>query len=178
MIRALAAVLVASLLPASAAAQGAAQHELSGGYAYVEDPKNRISLPAGWMAGGAIRLTDWISAVAEVSAHGKTTPVPGSEVRLRLLGFTGGLRASARIGRLTQFVQLLAGVARSEGSAYGMTTSSRALALQPGVGVDYPSGSRLAARAELDVRFLQSRSQGAEGGYQYRFVAALVYRVR
>jgi hypothetical protein len=99
-------------------------------------------------------------------------------VRLRQQAFTGGFRASARIGRLTEFAQLLAGTTRGTGTVYGMTTTTRTFALQPGLGVDYPFGGALAARAELDVRFLHSLSAGLEGSYQYRFVGAVVYRFR
>ena len=87
----------------------------------------------------------------------------------------GGLRASARLGRLTEFGQILAGVVRTSGSAFGSTTSGQSLGIQPGVGIDYPLTRAWAARAELDVRLIATQPDTTNGGYQYRFVAALVY---
>ena len=64
---------------------------------------------------------------------------------------------------------------RGSGSAFGSTTSSRSLGIQPGVGVDYPLAHAWAARAELDFRVILSPPD-TSGTSQYRFVAALVYR--
>src|ERR1700682_1988779 len=70
------------LLSRPAAAQIFAPMELSGGYAFVRDPSNDISLPIGWMAGGGVTLTDWLSAVADVSGNYKTISAFGCDVRM------------------------------------------------------------------------------------------------
>jgi hypothetical protein len=147
-----------------------------GGYTFVHDAKNDVSLPAGWFAGGAVGVTDWLSAIADVGGSYKTLDAFGSEVHLSAHAAMFGGRASARIGRLTEFAELLAGVVRGSGSAFGFTNTTTAFALQPGGGVDYPLSARLAARAQLDVRFIRNRPDGNEAGYEYRFAAAIVYR--
>jgi len=50
--------------------------------------------------------------------------------------------------------------------------------VQPGVGLDYPLTDRLAARGQLDVRFIRNQPEGNEAGYEYRFSAAMVYRLK
>jgi len=172
------ALFAAMSLCRPAAAQGVAPVEIFGGYAAVHDAVNDISLPAGWFAGGAVRVTDWLSAIADVGGNYKTIDAFGSEVHLSAHAAMFGGRASARIGRLTEFVELLAGVVRGSGSAFGFTSTTTAFTLQPGAGVDYPVSARFAARAQLDVRFIRNQPNGNEAGYEYRFAGAIVYRLR
>jgi opacity protein-like surface antigen len=177
MLRHAAIALWLTCASAPAAAQTLRPVEMFGGYAFVHDPKNDVSLPAGWIAGGAFRLTDWLSAIADASGGYRTDDAFGAPVRLSAHALLVGARASARIGRLVEFGQLLAGVVRGSGSAFGFTDASTAFALQPGAGVDYPLSRRLAARGEIDVRFIRNQPNGNEAGYEYRFAAALVYRL-
>jgi len=178
MLRHAAIALWLTSLCAPAAAQMLRPVEIFGGYAFVHDPKNDVSLPAGWIAGGAFRLTDWLSAVADASGGYKTEDAFGERLRLSAHAASLGARASARVGRLTEFGQLLAGVVRGSGSAFGFTETTTAFALQPGAGVDYPISPRLAVRGEIDVRFIRNQPNGNEAGYEYRVAAALVYRLR
>ena len=76
----------------------------------------------------------------------------------------------------TEFGQLLAGVVRASGSAFGSTTTGHSFSVQPGVGVDYPLAKAWAARAQLDLRLITAQRDTFNAGYQYRFVAGLVYR--
>ena len=172
--------LIAILLttPSPAAAQTSHPVEIFGGYAFAHDALNNISLPAGWVAGGAVGVNDWLSAAVDVSGGYKTLDVFGSDIRLSAHALMLGARASARIGRLTEFGELLAGVVRGSGAAFGFTDTTNAFALQPGAGLDYPLGARVAARAHLGVRLIRSQPGGNEAGYEYRFAAAIVYRVR
>ena len=178
MIRALAIVLLLCLWPRPAAAQALMPLEVSGGYSAVNDPKNQVSLPVGWMAGGALTVTDWLAAVADVSGHHTTVAGTGSDFRLSVLAVMGGLRASGRIGRATEFGQLLAGVARGTGTAFGFTTTTSLFALQPGVGLDYPLRAAFSARAQVDLRLIKDQGEGNSAGHEYRFVAGIVYRLR
>jgi hypothetical protein len=178
MIRTLACALLVCLCPRPSAAQMWAPLEISGGYSAVNDPKNLVSLPVGWMAGGALRVTDSLAAVADVSGHHTTVAGTGSDLRLSVLAVMGGLRASGRIGRATEFGQLLAGVARGSGSAFGVTTTTSAFALQPGAGLDYPLSAAFSARGEVDLRFIKDQGEGDSAGHEYRFVVGLVYRLR
>jgi hypothetical protein len=152
--------------------------EIAGGYTFVHDAKNDISLPAGWVAGAAVAITPWLAAAADVSGSYTTEDAFGAELRFRTHAIVGGGRVHARLGRATEFAQLLAGIVRGSGTALGFTDTTTAFAVQPGVGFDYPLGDRLAARGMLDVRFIRNQPGGNEAGYEYRFSAAVVYRIR
>jgi hypothetical protein len=178
MIRRPAIVALLCLLSPPAAAQTFAPLEVSGGYAFVRDPRNDISLPIGWMIGGGVTLTGWLSAVADVSGSHKTISAFGSDVRISVHTAMAGVRGSVRVGRLTEFAQVVAGVVRGSGTAFGFTSTTNAFGVQPGLGVDYPLSPRLAGRAELDVRFIHSQPAGNDAGYEYRFVAGIVYCFR
>jgi hypothetical protein len=176
MLRALAFAFAWLCLAGSAAAQPRAV-EIAGGYTFVHDAKNDISLPAGWLAGAAISITPWLAAAVDVSGSYKTEDAFGAELRFRTHAIVGGGRVHAKLGRATEFAQLLAGLVRGSGTAFGFTDTTNAFALQPGVGLDYPLGDRLAARGQLDVRFIRNQPEGNEAGYEYRFSAAIVYRL-
>ena len=152
--------------------------ELSGGYALGRDPRDEVTLKTGWIADAAGELTPIVSAVAEASGQYATIALLNADARLSMHTVMAGARASARLGRLTEFAQLLTGVAFASGSAFGSTTASRSLAIQPGVGVDCPLARAWAARAQFDVRLIRSQPDATNGGRQFRFAAALVYRAR
>src|SRR2546428_6373456 len=105
MIRMPAAPLVMMLLmvtlPRPASAQSARPIEVSGGYSFVRDPNNHISLAAGWMAGGGVALTDWLAAVLDAGGDQKTTSSLRPEAAVRGPPGMGGGRASAPVGDAT-----------------------------------------------------------------------------
>jgi hypothetical protein len=152
--------------------------EISGGYSLAHDFRDQITLPAGWMAGAAIDLTPAFAAVADVSGQYKTVALLNADARLSVHTVLAGVRASARVGRLTEFGQVLAGVVRASGSAFGSTTTVNAIGVQPGAGVDYPLTARWAARAELDIRLIAAQQDAQNAGTQLRFAGCLVYRHR
>lgn len=174
MLRALAIALLFGLVSTAAAAQ--TTYELSGGYSMARDPRDDVTLPAGWTAGAGIGLTRTLSAVADVSAQYKTVPFADASARLSVVTAMGGARAAARIGPLTEFAQVLAGVVRASGSAFGATSVDTSFAVQPGAGIDYPLRGAFALRAQLDVRFIRSQTNATNAGYQVRFAAGVVYR--
>jgi outer membrane protein with beta-barrel domain len=178
MIRRPAIAALLCLLSRPTAAQIFTPLELSGGYSFVRDPRNDVSLPIGWMAGGGVTLNDWLSAVADVSGNHKTIAAFGSDVHISVHTAMAGVRGSVRVGRLMEFAQVLVGVVRGSGTAFGFTSTTNALGVQPGLGVDYPLNQRLAGRAQFDVRFIHSQPDGNDPGYEYRFVAGIVYRLR
>jgi hypothetical protein len=167
--------LLLCLLPHSASAQVSV--EVSGGYSLARDPRDDVTLPAGWMAGAAVGRPHSLSAVADVSGQYKTIALLGSDAQLSVHTVMGGVRASARIGPLTEFAQMLAGIVRVSGSAFGSTETHSSLGVQPGAGVDYRLSRSFAARAELDVRLIRSQPETDNSSYQVRFVAGLVCRV-
>ena len=177
-IRALMIIVLLTTVPRAAAAQASAPVEVSAGYSFVNEAKDDISLPAGWMAGAGVRLADWLSVVGEVGRNSRTTDVFGSTVRISVITAMAGARASARIGRLTEFAQVLAGVVRGSGTSFGFTETTTVLGLQPGVGVNYPLSQTLSARAQLDARFIRSQPNGNNASYEYRVSAGLVYAIR
>jgi len=178
MLRAPGVALPLVLLLVLVARQTSAQtpYEISGGYSLARDPRDEVTLPSGWMAGAAIGVTPALSVVGDISGQYKTIPLLNTDARLRVHTVMGGLRASAKVGPLTEFAQLLAGVVRTSGSAFGGSSSSQSFGIQPGVGLDYPLARAWAARAELDVRLIHSQPDTTNGGYQFRFAVALVYR--
>lgn len=172
-------------VPRGAAAQASSgpSTEFYGGYSYLRDPGNSIlavtsgddSFTIGWAAGIAHPVWRAVAAVGEVSGHYKTKTTLDEDVSLSFHAFMGGPRVSTRAGQFVEFVQILAGVARGHGSAFGVTESVTDLALQPGGGVDYPIGRRLAARVELDYRWIKGAEHRSPAS-QFRAVAALVVR--
>src|SRR5438128_465815 len=103
-------MLVMMTVPRAAAAQNARPFEISGGYSFVHDPNNHISLGTGWTAGGGVALTDWLAAVADAGGNYKTISSFGSEVHVSVHSAMAGVRASARVGRVTEFGQVLVGL--------------------------------------------------------------------
>src|SRR4051812_17744807 len=118
--RALTIVLLLLFAPPPAHAQTA--FEISGGYAIARDPRDAVTLPAGWMAGAALSLSTAFSAVVDLSGQYKTVALFDSDARLSTHTAMAGVRASGRIGVMTEFAQVLAGVMRANGSAFGATT--------------------------------------------------------
>lgn len=114
MMRTLSLLLLIALLPRPAAAQSGRGLEISAGYSFVRDPKNDISLPSGWMVGAALPVSGWLSAVADVSGNRKTVSAFGSDLDFGVHAAMAGVRASARVGKLTEFAQVLAGVVRGQ----------------------------------------------------------------
>jgi len=168
----------------NAAAQPSAPTEIFGGYSYLNDPGNAVlavtardnEFRAGWVAGAARPVWRWLTMAGEASGHYKRRTTLDDEVRVSYHAFLAGPRASARLGKLSEFAQLLAGVAHGHASAFGIDVGITALSLQPGGGVDYAIASRLAARLELDYRWIRNGAEGREHASQFRAVAALVYR--
>src|SRR5690242_12173577 len=135
--------------------------EVYAGYSYLNDPSNSVlqvtdsdsGLPAGWLIGVAwpMRIVpDWLSLVGEAGGNYKTRTTLDADVSLSFHAYMGGARAAARVGRLTEFGQVLVGVAHGSGSAFGATASSSGFAVQPGGGLDYPLRRHLLGRIELD----------------------------
>jgi opacity protein-like surface antigen len=169
------------MLGAAAACPAGAQtwtpQEVSGAYVYVNDSDNQIGLPAGWMAGGSWRLTAWLSAVGEGGISARTTTTFGSDLRFRVGTVLGGARASASLGPFREFGQVLTGAILSSGTGFGVTSTDTAFGVQPGAGLDYPVTSRVAARAEVDVRFIRSRSSGSTPAHEVRLLLGVVLKL-
>jgi hypothetical protein len=157
-------------LPESAVAQTRGW-ELSGGYAYLTDPPDATSFPAGWAVGAAIGLTPWSSVVIEGGYGWKTI----SDIHLNTSAVMAGARAFTRLGPFTEFAQLEAGAARAGASVFGLETSYTAFALQPGAGFDYPIARTFAARLQVDYRVVPHTTTDLGPQHFVRLLVALVY---
>src|SRR4051812_11639187 len=80
--------------------------EITGGYSVAHDPRDEVTLPAGWMAGAGIGLTPVLSVVGDVSGQYTTIALVSTDVRLTVHTAMGGLRAAGRLGRITEFGQI------------------------------------------------------------------------
>jgi len=178
------ALIAITARPMSAQSPPRPAIEIYGGYSFLEDPGNSVlavtagadRFPAGWIAGVARPLSSWLAIAAEASGHYKERQSLDETVRLSFHAVMAGPRASARVGRLTEFAQVLAGAAHGHASAFGIEVGDTAFSLQPGAGVDVPLASRWAARLEVDYRWIRSSRDGREPANQLRASAALVFR--
>ena len=158
-------------LPRSVAAQAPPRWQLFAGYATLNDVTDHVTFPAGWAVSAAVHLTEWLSVAGDVDGHYKTIPAIGSDLRLTSHTVTGGLRAAARLGRFTEFAQLLLGVAQVTGTLFGSTETTRRRVVQPGVGLDYPLRGGWAVRGQLDLRVIAP-------GHEYRVTTGIVRAFR
>jgi len=165
-------------LASSAAAQTVNPPEVSAGYATLNDPRSETFFSRGWMISAAVPLKPWLSIVGDGGGDFAIVKGFSSDTHLSVYAATVGLRASAKLGRLVEFGQVLAGWTRVGGSRFGVTETFNLRVFQPCVGVDVALRDRIRARAQLDVRFPKARPGGNEPGYQVRFAAGFVYRLR
>ena len=167
-------IVIISSLTARASAQSTRSWEIAGGYQTVDDPLDRVTL-RGWTADAAVRLMPWLSAVGETGSARRTI----LEIELRQLALLGGARAAARIGPFTEFVQLVAGLSRSGSTILGENRNeSDAFALQPGIGVDVPLGGLVAARFQVDGRWLLGGEFVSDDRHEVRLAASFVFHSR
>src|SRR5258706_5693801 len=118
--------------PHRATAQTSHSVEIFGGYSSAHDPMNNISLPAGWLSGGAVGVTDWLAAVVDISGGYKAVDAFDADIRLSAHGVMAGGRVSARLGPLTEVGQMVGRGVRGRGTALRVTHSAHAVQLQPG----------------------------------------------
>ncbi|HZR23382.1 MAG TPA: hypothetical protein VFA59_07340 [Vicinamibacterales bacterium] len=164
-------VLVMLLIPRIAVAQPS--WEIAGGYSYLDDAPDRTNFPLGWFASGGIGVTQWLTAVGDVSRHARST----LGIDLSTYAVLGGPRASARIGRVTEFGQVLVGLNHASSTVVGITSGDSGLAIQPGGGLDYPLSRRFAVRAQVDYRAIRGGVGPpiADPRHVLRGSAAIVY---
>ena len=139
-----------------------------GGYAYLRDQNEEVSLPIGWAAGAGTHLNRWLSVVVDAGGNYKTLPLVGGDARLTAHTLMAGGKASLAIGRFVEFAQILAGPAHTRGTAFGSASSDTFVAVQAGLGFDVSLKPHLAGRLEFDVRRLPT-------GREFRAIAGLVY---
>ncbi len=142
--RAIPMLLLLLVPPRQAMAQ--MRFEVSGGYALAHDSRDQVTLPAGWMAGAAIDVTPAFAAVVDVSGQYKTVALLNADARLTIHTALAGVRGSARLGRLTEFGQIVAGVVRTSARSRHRLSVDAALGGAGGAG--RPADRRPAGRPE------------------------------
>jgi hypothetical protein len=155
--------------------------EFFAGYSYLHDPGNVVlaitaddaNFTLGWTAGVATPIWRAVSAVGEVGGQYKTSTTLDDDISLTYYSVLGGARAAANVGPIREFVQLLTGAVYGRASGFGEVDAATAFALQPGGGIDYPFAKRVAARLQLDYRYIHG-SDGRSSAGQFRVVAAIV----
>jgi hypothetical protein len=170
----LAALAVLSL-PRPAAAQAARPLEVSAAYAYLRDPTVDVAFPAGWSVGVSKGVRGWLSIAGAYDDSRKTISTVAGELTLGVRTVMAGGQASARLGRATEFGQLLFGVVHASGSAFGVSEASTHASVQTGAGVDYPLTRKVALRVELDYRVFLSHA--SDLGRQFRALTGVVLTV-
>lgn len=164
--------------PQIAVAQNSPAGEIAGGYSFLQDFTNELSVPAGWFVSGAGNVTDVLAIVGEVSGAYKTVEALVLDVDLDLYTFMGGVRYYRRLARVTPFAQFFLGAARlsAESTFLGFTESESEteFAIQPGAGIDIRLTDRLAARLQGDWRRIFFAEGFSDDSNEFRFAVGLV----
>jgi len=110
--------------------------EVSGGYAYLNEPTNSQSVPRGWTGGVATSVNRWFTIAGEI--HGSYVPaVDATSNSTSLYSFLGGPRYVFRVQeRVMAFGQVLIGDVHASSGVYSAAATTDDLAYQPGGGVD------------------------------------------
>jgi len=169
----LAMALLMLCLPRLAGAQTAIPLEVSAAYTYVRDPSIDLTFPLGWSVGVAKGVNGWLSIAAAYDDSRTTTTTVVGDLRTGIRTAVAGGKASTKLGRFTEFGQLLVGVGRESGSGFGVTASSSYFCTQAGAGIDTPLSRKVAVRTELDVRVFGVH-RGGELARQLRGLVGIV----
>jgi hypothetical protein len=162
-------------LPRPAAAQAARPLEVSAAYVYVRDPTVDVALPTGWSVGVSKGVRSWLSIAGAYDDSRKTIATVAGDLTLGVRTIMAGGQASAKLGRATEFGQLLFGVVHGTGSAFGVSEASTHASVQAGAGVDYPIVRRVSLRVELDYRVFFTHT--SDLGRQFRALSGIVFTV-
>lgn len=174
--------LLVAVAPRPAAAQQEPKIELATGAAVVRDTKNSVNL-RGWFAEGAVKIRPGLSIVVEGSSTWRTQAYYAGDfevdrVRLSVDSVMAGARLSAKVWKVRQFAQVLAGRLSGSGSDASFPQPTPHLVVQPGFGLDFALVSRLALRIELDARYISTDGRGNQNGVQFRLASGFAYALR
>lgn len=133
--------------------------ELAAGYAFVLDSADDFH---GWIASGAVNLTQWLGVVGEIAGVYDSTDVPMQfSQNNRVFTFLAGPRFFRSFGGIVPFGQFLVGAAHRTmtGEAYyysdgprGFGDSNTHAAIQPGGGVTILLPHDVGLRIGVDYR--------------------------
>jgi outer membrane protein with beta-barrel domain len=165
--------LTLAALPRTAAAQAARPLEISAAYVYARDTTIDIGFPLGWSVGVSKGVSGWLSIAGVYDDSRRTISTVAGDLALNVRAAMAGGKASARLGRATEFGHVLAGLVHASGHAFGFSEASTHASLQAGAGVDFPMTRKLALRGELDYRLFLTSSDIL--GRQLRVVTGVVF---
>jgi hypothetical protein len=167
-------LFVGVAVPASA--QDTSKVELSGGYNLLR--MNDETLPGGWYADVAGKITPMFAVVGQVTGNYKSIDVAGVTVDTKIHTFMAGVRVNApAVSGLTPFAHVLFGAARTSGSSdlsgalpVNISDSQTDAALQLGGGIKYVPG---AVGLQVGVDYVRLFTED-EGTNALRFAAGVV----
>jgi hypothetical protein len=162
-----------AVAPSSVFAQSAPKGDVAVSYSILHDSDLEETFPVGWVLSASRHFNSKVSLVGEVGGNYKTVDFGIDEVKLKVHSFLGGVRLANRgAAKAVPFAQVLAGLARANGSFLGESESSNGFAIQPGAGVDVTVSENVGIRFQGDYRLV--RSEG-ETGNEFRFAVGAVF---
>ena len=152
--------------------------DIAGSYAFINAIGYGNNYPKGWLASGAIYLSNSVGVAGEVGGSYEVFEAVGSQPALvaSIYDFMGGLRFVLRSNpRLTPFGQVQLGGIRV-GNNYG--GHLKEFAWQPGGGVDIRVTDHLQFRLQADWRFIPIAEATPPNDEikQFRFASGVVLR--
>jgi hypothetical protein len=168
-------LFVGVAVPASA--QNTSKVELSGGYNLLRF--NDETIPGGWYADVAGKITPMFAVVGQVTGNYKSMDVSGISVDTTIHTFMAGVRVSAHaVSGVTPFAHVLVGAARTSGSTdlsgalpVNLSDSTTDAALQLGGGIKYVPG-KVGLQVGVDYVRLFTEDEGTNA---LRFAAGVVF---
>jgi hypothetical protein len=182
MIRRLSVIAVLFVVaPRSAAAQEP-RIEVGVGAAVVRDSKNSVNL-RGWSVEAAARIRPGVSIVVEGSSTWRTQSYYAGDfeidrLRLSVNSVMAGARLSAKVWKVREFGQVMAGRLSASGSDASAPQLTPHFVVQPGLGLEFALVSRLALRIEIDARYIGVDHRGNQNGVQFRLASGFAYALR
>jgi hypothetical protein len=146
--------------------------DIAGSYAFINAVGYGNDYHKGWLASGAVYVSNIWGVAGEVGGSYSGFDVPGGAPPLRasIYNFMGGPRFMLHGNQdITPFAQVLLGGIRV-GNNYGGYVSN--FAWQPGGGVDVALRHTIAVRLQGDLRLIQSGGTIKE----FRFASGIVFR--
>lgn len=163
--------LAFSLLTTTATfGQDRSKGDVAFSYSILHDSEIEETFPTGWLLAVNGNISRIFSVVGEVGGNYKTIDIVGTDVKLSVHSFMGGLRLRNETPHAVPFAQFLVGGARGKAGVLGESASETSFALQPGGGVDIQLTDRVALRVQGDYRIVSRDETSTE----FRFAVGAV----
>ncbi len=174
MMRTSALAFLSVLLAMPLVAADTPKGELMGAYSVLNDRELDETFNVGFVASGAVYLSDSAALVGEVGGNYKT--IEGIDLSVTTL--MGGFKFAGHGSGATPFLQVLAGAARAKGSVGGLgvdvSATNTKFAVQPGIGLDLRLSDAVDLRIGGDYRRIFTEHEGTN---EFRGYAGLVFKI-